>query len=167
MTKTTHFGDYEKMYGSLIYEGLSVLDIGADYGTTAEFFLSRGASGVWVSEKNPDFLEGLKGYVELHPEVELVETLTEVNATEILALCPDVVKCDCEGCERHLLGVPDEVLGAPGQWVLETHTIELFDCLVSRFLHLGYRVTMVEAFASNPITRYVKVWTAVRFRGTE
>ena len=42
----SEFGNYDSMYGSLDYRDAVVLDIGADFGSTARFFFERGAKRV-------------------------------------------------------------------------------------------------------------------------
>ena len=137
------FGDYVEMYGGLDYKGAVVLDIGADHGSTAAFFLGRGAAHVFASEINPHMRERLALWAKEKP-VTVVEALSQGNAAAMLAVVvPDVVKVDCEGCEWILQTLPDEVLALPRGWVMETHTDAGYSSFIALFDRLGYRVTTV------------------------
>jgi len=158
----TEFGNYFSMYGSLDYKDAVVLDIGADYGTTARYFFSRGAKRVIVSERNHDWHTKLLAYAEEEPRLTVIDLLREHDVTAVFELHrPDVVKVDCEGCERILLSLSDALLGAPRAWVMETHSRELYDEFRDRFGDLGYRVQTVEDWPETP-RKCIKVITAER-----
>jgi hypothetical protein len=161
----TPFGNIERMYGSLDYTGKVVLDIGADYGTTARYFLERGAERVIVSEKNPEWIAMLEEYAESEPRLSVISSLGEGDPTELLAFYrPDIVKVDCEGCERLFLNVSDAVLAIPSAWVMETHTGDLYSAFVFRFLKTAYMVRLIDYHPVDPNRpqRVIKVLTATR-----
>jgi hypothetical protein len=159
----TPYGNLAKMYGGLDYTDEVVLDIGADEGWTARFFLSRGADRVLVSEKNPELAERLEAFARTDQRIELLPPLSETNAETFLREHrPGIVKVDCEKCERFLLDVSDASMGAPKAWVMETHTRELYDAFYGLFTRLGYQVQTVEEFPNNPPERCVKVIQALR-----
>lgn len=158
----SEFGNFESMYGSLDYQDAVVLDIGADYGSTARFFFKRGAKRVIVSERNHDWHDELRIYARKEPRLTVVDLLREDNVEDLLCrLDPDVVKVDCEGCERILLTVSRLLLGGPRAWVMETHSRELYDGFKAKFEDLGYQVKTVEDWPETP-KRCIKVITAVR-----
>ncbi len=158
----TEFGDYDSMYGGVDYTDAVVLDIGADYGTTARYFFSRGASQVIVSERNPLWRAKLKTFAEEDARLTVIEVFTTENATTILALHqPDVVKVDCEGCEKFLFSVHPSLMAKPRAWVMETHTRLLYDKFCTWFSALGYEVETVEDWPETP-KRCIKVIKAVR-----
>lgn len=149
-------------YGSLDYRDAVVLDIGAEYGCSAEFFLSRGAKHVFASEFSPEWRNLLARWAVGKP-VTVVPAVTEDNAATLLGLSPDVVKVDCEGCEKVLLGVSDEALATPRAWVLETHTADLYDSLTERMRSLGYKVTNIEYHEGpNKQGQVCRIWKAER-----
>jgi len=160
----TEFGDYDTMSGGLDYNGAVVLDIGADYGTTAAFFLGHGAREVYVSERNEEWRIELHKLADRDPRVHVLPSLAPENAAGILLdVRPDIVKVDCEKCERHLLAVPVPQMSIPRAWVMETHTKVLYDAFWGFFESMGYTVTLVEGFADDqPPERYIKVIQAVR-----
>jgi hypothetical protein len=154
----------EREYGSLDYAGAVVLDIGADYGCTAEFFLARGATHVYASERNEEWLAKLEVWAEGKPVTALGPLTAGSAAALFQTVRPDVVKVDCEGCEAHLIGLPDELLTIPRAWVLETHTPELYLDLWALFGRLGYRLTMIRDYGPEPNRSGLvcKIWKAER-----
>ncbi len=50
----------------------------------------------------------------------------------------DLVKVDCEGCERTLLALPKSVVRRAKWWVIETHDRTTEGALLERFAALGY-----------------------------
>jgi len=87
------------------YKNKFVLDIGADYGSTADFFLKKGAYRVIAVEKDPEYYKGLSLFSEgrpitpLHIEIKTIKDILDL----IVKYKPDIVKIDCEGCERNFL----------------------------------------------------------------
>jgi hypothetical protein len=142
------FRDFRAEYGSLDYRDAVVLDIGADYGCTPAFFLERGAKHVIACERNPDWLLLLSEWAEGKP-VTVAGMVDSANVGTLLdRYSPDVVKVDCEGCESLLLTLPDQTLSTPRAWVIETHTVPLYEAFVSRMEGMGYKVTTVRDFGS-------------------
>lgn len=143
LTPRPGFAKFRDDYGSLDYRGAVVLDIGADYGCTPEWFLERGAERVVALEKRPDWRRRLESWAEGRP-VEVADPLSADNAERLLIeIRPDVVKVDCEGCERHLLDVSADALRIPRAWVMETHHADDFRRFKVLFASLGYDVSVV------------------------
>ncbi len=84
---------YEKNYGMIDYKDKVVVDIGADFGSTARFFLRKGAKKVIAYEANPILrLQLLENFY--------TDTRLEIHgAWEGKMPKGDVLKMDCEGCE--------------------------------------------------------------------
>lgn len=134
------FSGFRDDYGSVNYEGAVVLDIGADYGCTAEYFLERGAEHVIASEKRPDWLVRLREWADGKP-VTVVGPSDASTLRSLLRTCkPDIVKMDCEGCESDLLGLPRDALTVPHTWIMETHGAYLHRAVVTLFWRSGYSV---------------------------
>lgn len=149
-------------YGSLDYKDAVVLDVGADYGCTAEFFLARGAKHVFASEANPEWRRRLAMWAAGKP-VTVVSATDKESAEDLLGLAPDIVKMDCEGCEATLLGVGDSFLSIPRAWILETHTAPLYEALTDRFRALGFLVTDIEYHEGpNKQGQVCRIWKAER-----
>ena len=165
MSYPTEFGDYDEMYGSVDYEGAAVLDVGADHGSTAQYFLERGAKFVYASERDSTLRERLVEYAATEPRVAVLpEATAGLLPFWMDQVRPEVVKFDCEGCERIILELTFDLVNQPRAWLVETHTTELFRKLVDLFEFVGYEVTIVRDFGpmrTNP-DKDVKVIKAER-----
>jgi len=108
----TYLETYEKHYGMLDCKDKIVVDIGADYGSTARFFLSRGARRIIAYESNPvlrakllrEFL--FDGRVEIH------------GCWDGVMPAGDILKMDCEGCEYKMSELQ---LNSFKQWAVGLH----------------------------------------------
>jgi len=137
------WSDYEGEYGFVNYKGKVVLDIGADYGTTAAYFLRKGALRVVAVEADDSCFGMLVKNAVGESRVEAVHCV--VSSPEqfeglICAYRPDIVKVDCEGCEVSLLEVPDKVFSSVPEYVMEIHSDDLNDLFIQKFGKLGYSV---------------------------
>lgn len=155
--------DYERFYGKVDYKGKTVLDIGADYGSTADFFLEKGASHVIAVEPIPELFYQLQDnirkfglsvtpiFIRIHSEDCISELIEEYK--------PQIVKADCEGCEKFFLDVSDEVFSIPEAYVVETHD-QLFMIskpLIEKLERNGFKIICVDNWVGD-----VSVVTATR-----
>ena len=99
-------------YGRIDYGGKTVLDIGARDGDTAAFFLSRGASSVIAFELDPVSKAKMQERFEAEPRVLMMD------AWDGMVVPADVLKMDCEGCER---GLTAEMLSVYPEFVVGLH----------------------------------------------
>ena len=119
-----HGEDYESDWGLLDVEGRVVLDIGADYGSTAAFFLNKGAVKVICVESYDNDYAALAELAKGEPRIEAIHRHVASSVdfeTLVVTYQPDVVKIDCEGCEALLLGVRPCVLRRVEQFGIELH----------------------------------------------
>jgi len=119
--------DLETHWGWLDMDGRVVLDVGADYGSTADFFLQRGAARVIAVEGDPRSFRRLEALAKERPCLVAVQKrITSVNDwRELLSShAPQVVKADCEGGEYWLLDLEDKLFSRPEAWAVELHTKE-------------------------------------------
>ena len=117
------FYDYLWSYGSINWKGKVVLDIGADIGSSAIFFLSLGAKYVYLVEKEPAYRETYESIKQKHPILKntyMVSSLEPANSSYF-----DVLKMDCEGCELSLL--TEELLNKSNEFVIGLHKPQLDD----------------------------------------
>lgn len=138
--------DYGHHYGAIRYAGKKVLDVGADVGSTADFFLRRGARQVIAVDGNKDMYGQLVKNAQKIPEIKPVYLLIqkpEHYEQLIRTHRPDVLKADCEGCERHLFGIPDEVFRVVPEYMVETHSKGLYDAMVQKCERNGYQILNV------------------------
>ena len=151
MSIPTPIGEnYDAEYGLLDYRGKRVLDIGADYGSTAQFFLWSGAEKVIAVESNKRFYNRLvknsQRIAGIVPVYLHIKNPQEV-ASLIVKFMPHIIKVDCEGCEVHLLNVPDWVFGIPESYVIETHTLKLERQFLEKFAKNGYTIRGLNPYA--------------------
>jgi len=139
---------FEKIYRVFDYRG-RVLDVGGYLGETAYLFKKWGAEEVVVYEPDPlqakhvretMQLNGVKGVVY----ESFVGCCTSHNSVEWADVLKDefeVAKVDCEGCEKHLLSLPDDLIRKVPKWVIECHGPETLGQLCEKFVKAGYKVT--------------------------
>ena len=125
------FYDYIWSYGSINWKNKVVLDIGAEIGSSALFFLMNGAKKVYLIENNKEYnktYEQLKlKYVDLSSGLKL-DLLSNTEMLASLADMPsgiDVLKMDCEGCELSLL--TEELISKASEFVVGLHKPQLDD----------------------------------------
>jgi len=67
------------------------------------------------------------------------------------------IKVDCEGCEKYLLDIPDELVAKIPYWVIETHTKELEKEITSKMLRAGFMTDGQKRFTQDiTLIRFVK-----------
>jgi len=118
-----HGEDFERHWGFLTFAGKVVLDVGADYGSTAAFFLNKGASKViCVESYKPDFVR-LETLAKKEPRIEAYER--HISSADdwkfFLQKRPEIAKIDCEGCEGFLLDVDADSLNLVSEYAIELH----------------------------------------------
>jgi len=135
--------DYERFYGKIDYKDKVVLDIGADYGSTADFFFCKGASKVIGVEGNKSIFDQLKKNAEYIPELFPIFLYVD-NSKQISDLLeeyrPDIVKIDCEGCEIVFLDLSNEIFSIPESYVVETHTRKIENDFKNKLLENNYKI---------------------------
>lgn len=127
--------------------GLRVLDLGCAYfeerpeQSTPEYFLEQGASyvvGVDLTLKNLNYITD--------PNIALIEVGID-SPEEIANLYkrfePEVVKCDIEGGEVHLLALSEGIFKMPKTYAIETHNDELFEAASTILRHHGYKIKTI------------------------
>jgi len=157
--KPIYAEDYEETYGVPDYNGKNVLEIGADHGSTAYFFFKKGAKSVVSVESNVVFylkMMETKKDVEGWEPIQLHISKREELKNLIEKHKPDIMHLDCEGCEKFLLEVPNEVLSTVPLYQIEIHTIPLHDEFIKKFNELGYK--LVNDYWYVPCPCYITVW---------
>ena len=142
--------DYGAQYGekrlSISYRGKKILDVGADVGSTADFFLRRGARSVIAVEGHKGYYEKLKENARKVPGIKPVYMYIKGPshfAELIKKHRPDVLKADCEGCEKHLNQVPADVFSMVPEYLVETHSPAIEAALLKKWQRCGYRIVDV------------------------
>lgn len=138
--------DFSKMWTVNVTEK-TVLDIGADRGSTASFFLNRGASIVIAVEGNPNLFNELKQNAVILanciPVFKYIQSGADME--HLLAYPADVVKIDVEGAEKYLLDINPAIILQHPSYMIELHRIVDTIAIKNRFKQLEYKVTHVAA----------------------
>ncbi len=122
LCKWVDFYDYIWSYNSINWKGKTVLDIGADIGSSALFFLMNGAYYVYLLEKD---IKYRNIYKKLKQDYIILKNSTMLNKKEIAKIKFDVLKMDCEGCELSLL--TEKLLNKSKEFIIGIHKPQLDD----------------------------------------
>jgi predicted methyltransferase len=146
------FQFYERVYGGLQYQGKTVLDVGADVGSTADYFLQKGAACVYAIEGDQRLFNRLCQNIQLvlgDPSFQTVKPWkiflgdAETIAGVLYQARADIVKFDLDGLPRQfyedlLAELPPHVLKMSGEWLIELHTRENARKVSQAFLTAGF-----------------------------
>jgi hypothetical protein len=116
------FYDYLWSYSSISWKGKIVLDIGADIGSSALFFLMNGADYVYLLEEDQQYKTTYETIKQQHP---ILKNSIMLDRLADMPPSIDVLKMDCEGCERQLL--TEELLNKANEFVVGLHKPQLDD----------------------------------------
>ena len=138
--------NYEGHLGSVDWKGKKVLDIGADTGTTAEFFLNKGAEFVVAVEGYWHNYRVLKDRVDsgiFGDKVVYNEMMVIRSPYDLIYLITkwdwvDIVKIDIEGSEIYLAYIPDDIIKIPRSYVIDFHSREIEHRLRHKLLTNNY-----------------------------
>ncbi len=139
--------DYDHHWNYVSFKNKTVMDLGADFGSTPSYFLYRGADHVIAVEGDPSLASKLcdnfVGDRRVIP-IELMINHSSDISSLITQYSPDIVKIDVEGAEANLLECPDETLRSVKEWLIEAHNLDLYIKIRERFLGLGFNVTKLD-----------------------
>lgn len=153
--KKSRTEDYREHWGMTSYKGKTILDLGADYGSTANFFLDNGASHIYAVEGHPLWGFGLHLMFGKHPDVTcFIKMVDAKDIQTLLLLKPDIVKCDIEGDEKHLLNIN---LSVVPEWLVEAHSYDLVKQLTYVFRFYNFKIETYP-LARNCIVIHAKLW---------
>ena len=122
LCKWVDFYDYLWSYGSIDWKDKVVLDIGADIGSSALFFLMNGAKYVYIIERDIYYKNE---YEFLKPVHHLLNSTIMLASIANMPDRVDVLKMDCEGCELNLL--TEDLLKKSNEFVVGLHKPQLDD----------------------------------------
>lgn len=139
-------------WGNINVSGKRVLDLGCgdfgnvsslEYPSTLEYFLEMGAAYVIGVDLNIPDLQSISNIQHDKNKFEIQEKGIS-SSEDVLELIKsynvDIVKCDIEGSEIHLLNIPDEIFSSISQYYIETHGDELYRATEEKLLKCGYDV---------------------------
>lgn len=137
--------DYNWMYGKLNYKDKTIVEIGADMGSTAVFFLNKGVKKVISVERDENFYQQLvENFKDDNRVVPIKMDIMYNYQIEWLLLKyrPDILHMDCEGCEEVLMRIDDKIFKIPDAFQIEIHHhIERYNKFIEKFNSLGYKIT--------------------------
>lgn len=131
-------------WGFLDYSGKVVLDIGADVGSTAYYFLQLGAKHVYAVEGSNHYYSKLeRNALKLGDTTPIYEFVDSAETFEcLLLLGADVAKIDIEGYEIYLADAENSIVQSIPEYIIEVHSPEIKDLLQLKFQNLGYSVSV-------------------------
>lgn len=136
--------DLPSHWGFATFKDKTILDLGADRGSTVWYFFSEGAEQIIAIEGDPALYAELENNYGRHPFCHCIHLMI-TQATQIESLIrihkPDLVKIDVEGAEIHLLGVPREVLTTVQVYLIETHDPDIHSRMVHYLSIYGYYIS--------------------------
>lgn len=150
--------DYDQHWGFASFTGKNVLDIGADWGSTAYYFLEHGAIKVVAVEGSKVSAPELFNNYGSEPNIVCIEKIVQSPddfENLISSHKADIVKVDIEGAEKHLLGVSGDTILKIKEWLVETHNEDLFTRFYDLFTNLEYIVTV---HYEHPAERVKVIW---------
>jgi predicted RNA methylase len=139
--------NYGEHWSFVAVRGKAVLDLGADYGSTASYFLYRGAKSIVAVEGNHELASKLKAHYTGKSNVVAIEEMisnSRMISSLIRSYRPDVAKVDIEGAEAYLLDCSDEALKSVRSWMIEVHESSLRQSLAEKFSRLGFTTEMYD-----------------------
>lgn len=150
---------YDFQWGDVKCKGLSVLDVGADIGSTAQFFLKKGAKQIIAVEGSGKCFNKLKSnaksLIRVIPILLLVNDPKQIESL-ILKYKPDIVKMDIEGGEEYLFQTEDVVFAEVPEYIIEVHSNNLFDMLKKKSEVNNYEIVRVSPpFPSGDTPPYI------------
>lgn len=148
------WGDFDaEGYGSVSVKGKSVLDVGSDLGTSAYYFIKRGAAQVVCCDMHHNAT--LKSFCGIDDRLHHVSWNRGWRGwlDDVVRYQCQVVKIDIEGGEAHLLEWPLDSLRMCDDWIIETHNTDIDADLVDRFGAAGFIVNVAREFSFNPDVR--------------
>jgi GT2 family glycosyltransferase/precorrin-6B methylase 2 len=132
--------DYDVHWGFADYTGKTILDLGADVGSTASWFLRHGAKAVTAVEGSPIFFKKLKRNAKRLPNTTIIRQMIQgdEDLAKLLEIPADVVKVDIEGAENFLALVSRKTLRLHKEYVLEAHNPMLGKIMETTFQRGGF-----------------------------
>lgn len=144
--------NFEQHWGFIDYQNKTILDIGADYGSTTECFLTYGAKTVYAIEGDENLYNQLTEYSKDKP---IIPIKIWINKTEDFVYLFELIngsidtnnqfqidcaKIDCEGAEIYLLDVPDYLLKNIKEYAIECHSERILIDIKRKFENIGFEI---------------------------
>ncbi|MCS7097351.1 MAG: hypothetical protein NZ926_02705 [Candidatus Methanomethylicia archaeon] len=127
--------DYDMHWNFTSFKDKIILDLGADYGSTAYYFLRKKAKKIIAVEGDPQLASKLRLHFQndkdkVIPIEDFIDSPKKIEKL-ISEYNPNLVKVDIEGSEKYLLEVDN--VEQVDEWLIEAHSEEIYQALY-RFL---------------------------------
>lgn len=135
--------DFSKLWVA-DYNGKTILDIGADRGSTASYFLRNGAKYVVCVEGDPERYRLLEANLpSLRNATAIFKYINSPSDMQNILWInsADIVKIDVEGAEKYLLPLAPYTIQYHPEYMIEMHLGVSMDAMVNLFQRSGYSVT--------------------------
>lgn len=123
--------------------------------TTPEYIKSLGARRVFAFDYNPEEIRWFNNRFQY--DSSYVFSCTDLSNHKVMEeifrnVKPNVVKCDIEKNEMHLLNVHEDLFKTVKSYGIETHRRWIFEAFMNEFPKRGYVVTtVVNLVHANPM----------------
>ena len=145
--------DYHCHYGKenfpISYENKTVLDLGAWWGDSSEYFIVQGAKLVIAVDQGA-MSGNINNYICLEEnsknfEGKMIPILVDINSslqieTLIEKYKPDIVKSDIEGAESNLFAIKDEIWNLVPEYIVECHCTGLHEQMLEKCKKNNYEI---------------------------
>ena len=132
--------DYDMHWNFTSFENKVVFDLGADYGSTAYYFLRKGALRIIAVEGDPQLASKLKFNSQRFKGIVPIQTFIDSSEKIEKLICeyhPDLVKVDIEGYEKLLTNID---VTKVKEWLIEAHSDEIYKRLREFFVSNQYNL---------------------------
>lgn len=146
--------DFEWHWGFANWKNKSILDLGADIGSTAECFLDAGSKKVIAVEGNKNLYDQLFEYAKTNQRIIPIHKYI-ANKDDLIYLFSlysdfiDIAKIDIEGAEKFLLDLPDDILRSIKEYAIECHSKDILNKILEKFKNLGFKITEPKYLTNN------------------
>ncbi len=141
--------DFDWHWGFVNWKNKSILDLGADIGSTAECFLDAGANKVIAVEGDKNLFDQLSEFakinqrtVPIHKYIANKDDLR--NLFSLYSDFTDIAKIDIEGAEKFLLDLPNDMLKSIKEYAIECHSKDILNSISKRFISLGFKIHTIK-----------------------
>ena len=134
----------------------TVLDIGADRGSTASHFLRNGATFVNCVEGNPVLYDQLVKNLDSlgNCSAYFLWIDTPEKMAQSLSLQGDIVKMDIEGAEKHLIELDPQIILQHREYIIEVHGRVDSNAVILKFTDLGFQAEVVDKSFRNKVIHF-------------
>ena len=135
--------NYDIHWRHFVFKDKVILDIGADYGSTVQYFLSQGASKVIAVENDEVLYKALERNFLFSNQVIIIkqEISNETDLSKLIQkFSPNIIKMDIDFSEANLMRLSSYVLTKVSGWMIEVYDSILETKLETKFKDAGFKV---------------------------